>query len=51
MRHKVGRRKAVGREAHVTAGVEILPYTPPVLHAGASVRDAQGRQAQTWGAT
>jgi hypothetical protein len=25
--------------------VEILPYTPPVLHAGASVQDAQGRLA------
>ncbi len=32
-------------EAHVTAGVEILPHAPPVLHAGASVRDAQGRLA------
>lgn len=32
-------------QAHITAGVEILPRTPPMLHAGASVRDSQGRLA------
>ena len=32
-------------QARVTADVEIFPGTPPVLQAGAKVRDAQGRLA------